>query len=39
MIALCAAQLYESALLLEGSLVSPAEYVKRMVSLMEKATA
>ncbi|MFQ5583871.1 MAG: molecular chaperone HtpG [Calditrichia bacterium] len=31
-------QLYEGALLLEGNLNSPTEFVRRMVDLMEKAT-
>lgn len=35
----CVEQIYESSLLLEGNLKSPADYVKRMVTLMEKATA
>jgi molecular chaperone HtpG len=32
-------QLYESALLLEGNLSSPSEFVGRMTEIMEKATA
>ena len=35
----CIEQLYESSLLLEGNLKSPTDYVKRMVKLMEQATA
>jgi len=31
-------QLYESALLIEGNLTSPTEFVKRMVEIMEQAT-
>lgn len=31
-------QLYESALLVEGDLTSPTEFVKRMVEIMERAT-
>lgn len=31
-------QLYEAALLVEGNLTSPTEFVKRMVEIMEKAT-
>lgn len=34
----CIVQLYESAQLMEGELASKAEYVKRMVEIMEQAT-
>ena len=31
-------QLYESALLIDGNLANPSEFIQRMTSLMEKAT-
>ncbi|RME01270.1 MAG: molecular chaperone HtpG, partial [Calditrichaeota bacterium] len=34
----CILQLYEGALLIEGSLTSPNEFVRRMTELMEEAT-
>lgn len=35
----CVEQIYESSLLLEGALKSPAEYVSRMTEIMQKATS
>jgi molecular chaperone HtpG len=35
----CVLQLYESAVLIDGNLGSPAEFVRRMNEIMEKATA
>jgi molecular chaperone HtpG len=38
LISTCIQQLFASAQLLEGNLASPAEYVQRTLSIMEKAT-
>jgi len=35
----CVLQLYEGALFMEGNLVSPVQYVERMVDIMTRATS
>lgn len=38
MLATCMTQLYESALIIDGNLSSPTDYVKRMTEIMQEAT-